>query len=179
MMTLRTRNSLAFVFLSLLSALSAGAQDLTRSQQLAIADCALHGGGGWVETNLYADGKVRFTYWSEPDPEATEEKDPRSIYVAFWDVTQSAGELLVFHFLRNSHQKDFFILNNQGRIVDHKGHLDVEDALWGVYTHRKLQGLLPKLKHQAAIIIPVAQVRPGTSICKTPLDFGKEKDWPW
>lgn len=149
-------------------------------QALEVSYCALYGSGGWVDTDLYPKGLARFTYVSEPEVDYSEVKHRhlREVYVAFWNSTRNAGELLVFDFFKNSHGRDFFILNNQGHIVLKNGHLDVLDALWGIYTHNKLVSKLPKLKRKPVIIVNAARLTAGSSICKTPLDKDDE-NWPW
>lgn len=179
--TTKRRNRLAqmpLLPLILLLLTPAGAQELTRLQQVEVADCALHRDGGWVDSNLYEKGRVRFSYISEHDFDATDEKDPRNIYIAFWNRSRTAGELLVFRFHKNHRGKDFFVLDNQGDIVKVHGQLDVRDALWGMWTHRKLQGLLPRLQRRPLAVLKANQTKPGPSICKTPFDYGDVNNWP-
>ena len=168
---MNARITLLFVFS--LSLFPARAQELTEHQKAEIVDCALHGSGGWVESDLYADGKVRFTYVLRP----SEAKGTRDLYVAFWNHSQNAGELLVFNFSKTVDKKDSFTLNNQGSIWNNNGRPDILDALWGIYTHRKIQSLLPKLERIRATIVSVDQVRTISAVCKTPPDFKNSKDW--
>jgi len=154
---------IAMVLLSLVSA----AQELTERQKADMVNCALHGGGGWVESNLYADGKVRFSYTLAP----SESKGSRDLYVAFWNSSQREGELLVFNLSKNSDQRDFFIINNQGWIWDNNGRPDIRDALWGMYTYRKIKALLLRLQRQPSTIFVVDQLPTSSSVCKTPVDF--------
>jgi hypothetical protein len=153
-----------------------GARELTENQELEVAACALHGGGGWVGKNFYDKGKVRFSSVSEPDLDTSDEKDPRNIYVAFWNAKRSAGNLLVFHFFKSHQGKDLFILNNEAHIVNNHGHLEIEDENGGIYTHRKLQGLLPRLRRRRVRIVIAAHAKAGSSICETPLDFNRDKE---
>lgn len=183
-MTIFGRNR--FAWTSILSALipllglPVAAQDLTQRQVFKVADCALHGGGGWVDENFYDKGKVRFSYISERSTDLPDqEKDPRDIYVAFWNHSRTAGEMLVFAFHKNSHGKDFFLLNNQGHIVNIHGALAVRDALWGIWTHQKLQSLLPKLRRRPLTILAANRTRAGSSVCKTPFDLDRVKEWDW
>lgn len=164
--------------LVLLPLTSAHAQELTWLQQVEVADCALHRDGGWVDSDLYHKGRVRFSYISERDLDATGEKDPRNIYIAFWNRSRTAGELLVFRFHKNFRGKDFFVLDNDGDIVRVHGQLDVRDALGGIWTHRKLQSLLPRLRRRALTVLTANRTKPGPSICKTPFDHDVD-NWSW
>ena len=158
-----------FALLSIvsLSLFSAGAQELNENKRVEMLNCALHGGGGWVESSLYADGKVKFSYVLQP----SEVKGSRDLYVAFWDRSRTEGRLLVFNLSRNSQHKDYLIINNQGWIWDNKGQPDIRDALWGMYTYRKIKGLLPKLKRRPVTILAVDQLVAGSAVCETPTDF--------
>jgi len=124
-----------------------------------------------VESDLYADGKIRFSYKLE----SGESKDSRELYVAFWNSSQSEGELLVFNLSKAPDQKDLFTINNQGRIWDNNGQPDIRDTLWGVYTRRKIKALLPRLQKQRPIVLAVDQLPLSSSVCKTPLDFRRTR----
>jgi hypothetical protein len=146
---------------------SAGAQELNDYQRTEMLNCALHGGGGWVESSLRGDGKVRFTYTLEP----SENRGSRELYVAFWNpALDNQGELLVFDLAKTSDHKDMFVLINQGLIWDNNGRLDIRDPLGGIYTRRKIQSLLPKLKRKAPQLAEIGQVQAGSAVCKTPTD---------
>jgi hypothetical protein len=169
MMTSRIKHSLGALALIAMFSVSVfpAARELSQRQKEDMVSCALHGGGGWLESDLYSDGKIRFSYSLEP----SESKDSSDLYVAFWNTHQSAGELLVFNLSKNSDQRDFFIINNQGHIRDINGQLDIRDALWGVYTYRKIKALLPRLQKQTPTIFGVDQLPTSESVCKTPVDF--------
>jgi hypothetical protein len=152
---------------------SATAQELTDRQKAEMAYCALHGGGGWVAPKLYADGKVRFSYLLQPSQVEGSPTPPRDLYVAFWGGTRRDGELLVFNLSKTLQRKDYLTLNNQGWIWDNRGELDVRDALWGMYTYRKLKGLLPRLQKRPLTTLVVKHLQPGAGLCETPKDFDK------
>src|SRR6266404_8341080 len=78
---------MCFVFSSL------SAQQLTARQQAEMADCAVHGGGGWVEPSLFSNGNISFSYLLRP----SEAKGTQDLYVAFWNGPRSEGRLLVFN----------------------------------------------------------------------------------
>lgn len=155
-----------------LALVSATAQELTDRQKAEMVDCALHGGGGWVESSLYANGKIEFSYTLQP----SEVKGSQDLYAAFWDRTRTEGRLLVFNLSKTPQHKDYFIINNQGWIWNNQGQPDIRDALWGMYTYRKIKGLLPKLKKRPLIALDVNELRTDSAVCETPLDFKRAQN---
>jgi hypothetical protein len=156
-----------FLFLLVLALSPAKGEDLRQEQEKEMLSCALHGGGGWLDSELYADGKLRFTYALKP----SENSESQDLYVAFWNSKQTKGDLLVFSLSKGPDRNDLLILNNQGHLSENNGQLEVRDTLWGTYTYRKIKALLPELRRQSPSIMPVDQVPVSTSVCKTPVDF--------
>jgi hypothetical protein len=143
---------------------SSKAQELSATQQTEMLNCAVHGGGsGSVESKLYPDGRLRFTYLLEP----SEAKDSRDLYVVFWNAAQTEGALLVFNVSKSPKDQDVFRIVNNGQIWDNHGQPDVSDALGGMYVYRQIKGLLPTLKRRPATIVNVSELPPSSAVCKT------------
>lgn len=149
-----------------LGLVSAAAQGLSARQKAEMVDCALHAGGGSsVESNLYADGNVRFSYTLQRSPI----KGDHDLYVVFWNLARTEGRLLIFDLSRTPQHNDVFRIFNNGWIRDNHGQPDVSDVLGGMYIHRQIKDLLPKLKQQPITILGVNQAA-TSAVCKTPLD---------
>jgi hypothetical protein len=158
---------LLVVTLLSLAAMSTAAQKLTLRQTTEMAWCAVYGGRGTLDAKYYADGKIKFSYVLQ----RSEDNTFRELYVVFWGKTWSQGEMLVFALSRVARRKLEFTINNEGWIWSNKGQLDIRDALWGMYTYRKLKRLLPRLQRRPLTILPVNRLRAGRDICETPVDF--------
>jgi hypothetical protein len=130
--------------------LAASAQDSAAILKSRIPECAVHiADGPWIPKELYADGVLRFTYLYEPRKKSPGEYDYRdgthNVYAAFWNQSRTKGELLRFLWLRRTPPVHLRIVNN-GHIVTRQGKLDIDDALWGVWTHEHLMRRLAQLK---------------------------------
>lgn len=154
--------------IAVLIAASVKTQELTQHQTTEMLQCALRGSGGWVKPNLYADGKISFSYTIEP----SEDRGSRDVYVAFWNPTQTEGTLLVFDLSRTSNGRNRFILVNEGKILINEGQLDVWDLLGGMGVYRQAKALLPKLKDRPLVVLPADQGTPDPAVCRTPPDLG-------
>lgn len=136
----------ATLFLSL----PAAAQDTAAILKSRIPECAVHiGDGPWIPKELYADGVLRFTYLYEPpkkNPGAYDYRDgTHNVYTVFWNCARTRGELLQFLWLRRTPLVHLRIVNS-GHVVAQQGKLDIDDALWGVWTHEHLMRRLAQLK---------------------------------
>ena len=139
------------------------AQDLTHPQLSEMLKCALNGGGGWVNPELYADGNVKFNYKLMP----SEDPGAQHLYVAFWDANKTEGTLLIFS-LDRSVQPNKLTLVNEGKIVNNKGKLDIWDLLGGMGVYRPAKTLVYKLQSAPLIVLPVEQGIPSSAVCRTP-----------
>lgn len=63
----------------------------------------------------------------------------------FWNRDRTKGELLQFLWLRRTTPIHLRIVNN-GHVVTRPGRLDIEDTLWGVWSHEHLMKRLAQLK---------------------------------
>ncbi|HYT07000.1 MAG TPA: hypothetical protein VEL77_05065 [Rugosimonospora sp.] len=130
--------------------LAGRAQDGAAILSTRIPQCAVRSvDGSWIPKELYADGVLRFTYLYEPPKKNPGEYDYRdethNVYAAFWNRTRTKGELLQFVWLRRAPPVHLRIVNN-GHIVTQQGKMDIEDALWGVWTHEHLTRRLARLR---------------------------------
>lgn len=140
-------------------------QELSERQRSEMLDCVFHREGRWVDTKLYADGNIRFTYVYEP----SNHREPAALHVAFWNRTETEGKLLEFQvFLREDHG-DHFAIVNDGWIKENSGRLDVEDALGGIYTYEQMKRRLPTLKRGRVVVVPIRQLRTTSAVCSSPL----------
>jgi hypothetical protein len=155
-----------------LAFVSATAQEAVEREKAEALDCAFHRKGPWIDSSLRPDGKVRFTYLLEP---ATDE-NPRTLYVAFWNATQTEGRLLEFHLSKTPELKDAVAIANEGSIWDNKGQPDIRDLQGGLYVYQHVKDRLPKLKEQQATVLPIDQMRKTSAVCSSPLDYFKGKD---
>ncbi|PYU28675.1 MAG: hypothetical protein DMG31_19550 [Acidobacteria bacterium] len=126
------------------------AEDVGAILRARIPECAIHQeGGSWIPKELYEDGALRFTYLYEAPKKNPGEYDYRdethNVYAAFWNRTRTKGELLQFVWLRRAPPVHLRIVNN-GHIVTQQGKMDIEDALWGVWTHEHLTRRLARLR---------------------------------
>ena len=130
--------------------LAARAQDSAVILKSRIPECAVHvSDGPWVPKELFPDGELRFTFLYEPPKTNPGEYDYRdgshNVYAAFWNRDKTKGELLQFLWLRRAAPIHLRIVNN-GHIVTQQGKMDIEDAMWGVWTHEHLMRRLARLK---------------------------------
>jgi hypothetical protein len=158
----------SILLIAVLIAGSVKTQELTQHQTTEMVQCALRGGGGWVQPSLYSDGKISFSYTIEP----SEDQGSRDVYVAFWNPTRIEGTLLVFNLSRTSKQQNRFILVNEGKLLIYKGQLDVRDLLGGMGVYRHARALLLKLKNRPLVVLPADQGTPDPAVCRTPPDLG-------
>jgi RHS repeat-associated protein len=162
---------LIFLFLTALITINADhTQELTRPQMTDMLKCALNGGGGWVNPNLYADGNVKFNYKLLP----SEDMDAQKLYVAFWNSDKTEGTLLIFNF-DPSVQPNTLTLVNEGNIVTYKGRLDIWDLLGGMGVYRPTKALLYKLQMAPLIVVPAEQDIPSANVCRTPSSVDTNK----
>jgi hypothetical protein len=166
-MSTRGRSWLVLAFLSL--AVSASAQDSAAILRTRIPQCAVYSlSGSWIPKELYADGALRFTYLYEPPKKSPGEYDYRdethNVYAAFWNRTRTKGELLQFVWLRRTAPIQLRIVNN-GHIVSEHGKMDLEDALWGVWTHEHLMRRLALLKTAPLQTVSVGEIPIRGVIC--------------
>lgn len=155
----------AILFLSL----PAATQDSAAILKSRIPECAVHiGDGPWIPKELYADGVVRFTFLYEPPKKNPGEYDYRDgyheVYAAFWNRSRTKGELLQFLWLRRTPPVHLRIVNN-GHIVTEQGKMDIEDALWGVWTHEHLMRRLVRLKTEPLETITVREIPTRGATC--------------
>lgn len=155
-----------------LAFVSASAQEAVEREKAEALDCAFHRKGPWIDSSLRPEGKVRFTYLLEP---ATDE-NPRTLYVAFWNATQTEGRLLEFHLSKTPEHKDAVAIANEGSIWDNKGQPDIRDLQGGLYVYQHVKDRLPKLKEQQATVLAIDQMRKTSAVCSSPLDYFKGKD---
>ncbi len=161
--------SLAIVCLAFVAA---AGQEATEREKAEALDCAFHRKRLWVDSSLRPEGKVKFTYLLEP---ATDDS-PRTLYVAFWNSTQTGGRLLEFHFSKTPEHKDAVAIANEGSIWDNKGQPDILDLQGGLYVYQHVKDRLPKLKEQRATVLAIDQMRKTSAVCSSPLDyFGKQE----
>ena len=144
---------------------SARAQNLSEHQRSEMLDCTFHREGQWVDRQLYADGRVRFSYVYE----GSSDKKPSSLYVAFWNLTKTEGKLLVFDVSMRTSHEDHFALVNDGWIKQNKGRLEVQDTLGGVYTYERIKGRLPTLEKRPLTVVALHQLGTTSAVCSTPL----------
>jgi hypothetical protein len=116
-------------------------------------------GGSWVDTELHADGVLRFTYLYEPPAVNPGEYDYRDnqhhVYSAFWNRNGTRGTFLQFIWFRGESPAHLRIVNNAQIISSTQG-LELRDALWGVWTYEHLMRRLTKLR---ALPIQAVSVR--------------------
>jgi hypothetical protein len=166
-MSTRGRSWLVLAFLSL--AVSARAHDSGAILRTRIPQCAVYSlSGSWIPKELYADHVLRFTYLCEPPKKNPGEYDYpdnlHRVYAAFWNRDRTKGELLRFVWLRRTAPIQLRIVNN-GHIVREHGKMDIEDALWGVWTHEHLMMRLARLQTAPLQIVPVREIPIRGAIC--------------
>lgn len=147
----------------------ARAQDGMALLRTRIAQCAVHTiDGPWIPKELYPDGILRFTYLYEPPKKNPGEYDypdkEQRVYAAFWNSDRTKGELLQFLWLRRTAPIHLRIMNN-GHIVTQRGKMDIEDALWGVWTHEHLMRRLARLKVAPLETVTVREIPTRGATC--------------
>lgn len=150
--------------------LGASAQDTAALLRTRIPECAEHtiDVGSWIPKELDGDGVLRFTFLYEPPKKNPGEYDYRddthNVYAAFWNRLRTKGELLQFVWLRRAAPIHLRVVNN-GHIVTHQGKMDIEDALWGVWTHEHLMRRLARLKTEPLETITVREIPTRGATC--------------
>ena len=137
--------------------------------RIGVPQCAVHSvDGSWVPQELYADGVLRFTFLYEPPKKNPGEYDYKdgthNVYGAFWNRDRTEGELLQFVWLRRTAPIHLRIVNN-GQIGSDRGKLDIEDTLWGVWTHEHLMRRLARLRLVPLQTIHVGQIPAAGATC--------------
>lgn len=145
------------------------AQDSATALRTRIPECAVYSKDGpFVPTEFYADGVLRFTYLYEPPSKNPGEYDYRdgthNVYVVFWNPARTKGELLQFQWLRRTEPIHLRVVNN-GRVVTRRGKLDIEDTLWGVWTHEHLMRRLVRLETLPLQTMPFKEVLKVGATC--------------
>jgi hypothetical protein len=161
-------------------ALHGRAQDVAVRLRTSIPECALHQeGGSWVPQDFYPDGVLRFTYLYEPPKQNPGEYDYRdgshNVYAAFWNRGRTKGELLQFLWLRRTTPIHLRIVNN-GHIVARQQNIDIEDALWGAWTHEHLVRRLVKLKVAPLQTVRIHEVPAGGATCDSYAHIANNSD---
>jgi hypothetical protein len=115
-----------------------------------VVDCAMHQrAGSWVDSRLHTDGVLKFNYLYEPPATEPGEYDYRDnqhrIYAAFWNSTRTQGTFLQFIWFRGETPAHLRIVNN-AQIASSSRDLELQDALWGVWTYEHLMRRLTKLR---------------------------------
>jgi hypothetical protein len=145
------------------------AEDIAGILQARLAECAVRQeGGSWVPKDLSADGALRFTYLYEPPKQSPGEYDYTDkmhyVYAAFWNRARTKGEMLQFLWFRGESPMHLRIINN-AHIVTQKGRLNLEDALWGVWTYEHLMRRLAKLKIAPLQTVAVHEIQSSRATC--------------
>jgi hypothetical protein len=144
-------------------------EDAAAVLKTRIPECAVQvKDGPWVPKELYADGVLRFTYLYEPPKQNPGEYDYRdqshNVYAAFWNRDRTRGELLQFLWVRRTAPIHLRIINN-GHIVTQQGKTDIEDTLWGVWTHEHLMRRLAQLRTAAVQTVAVREIPHSGATC--------------
>jgi hypothetical protein len=163
---------LALLGIICLAFVAATAQEAAERDKAEALDCAFHRKGTWIDSSLRPEGKVRFTYLLEP----ASNENPRTMYVAFWNATQTEGRLLEFHLSKTPEHKDAVAIANEGSIWDNNGQPDIRDLQGGLYVYQHVKDRLPKLKAQHATVLAIDQMKKTSAVCSSPLDYFKGKD---
>jgi hypothetical protein len=163
-----------FVLLGIvcLAFVGATAQEVVEREKAEALDCAFHRKGSWIDSTLRPGGKVSFTYVLEQ----AKDELPRTLYVAFWNATQTEGRLLEFHLSKTLEEKHAVAIANEGSIWDNKGHPDIRDLQGGLYGYQHVKDMLPKLKKQRTTVLAIDQMRKTSAVCSSPLDYFGGKD---
>lgn len=176
---MRTCPRLALLLVAFLS-VAARAQDTAAILKTRTPQCAVHSvDGSWIPGDLYADGELRFTYLYEPPKKNPGEYDYKdkthNVYAAFWNRDRTKGELLQFVWLRRTAPIHLRIVNN-GHIVTQHGKMDIEDALWGVWTHEHLMRRLARLKIEPLETIAVREIPTRGATCDSYAHVADDSD---
>jgi hypothetical protein len=128
---------------------SAGAQELTDYQKQSLMYCLFDTKKGWARYEEHPH-KTQFSYTME----SLHHCDLRDLYVALWGKSKTKlktrGDMLFIRMEPTPHHI-YFLLGNEGQIVNHKGQPDIYDALGGIYTFHRLWVQLQVLAHRPVL----------------------------